>query len=1253
MKNKIISAMLVGMSATMAVPATAVFAADETESSAVEEVAAETPAVEETAEPTESVDEDASEEVSAQEAEAEMVGYASDEAQKVADTPTDFTTKLSSITFSADTFGKYGEQLTSFVTGEEIDKSSLYNTEMAVIEKVQKIAIDESTEAVRAMKYAIALVFENTYGEDAFQPGRDIRRAILSDMGNDKDYEFAVSETVAAADAIYKENGGIITNPKDLLIAEPEKELYEYVMGMQDFEMNQGDKIQAPEVSFDEAYIKSVDIDTSAVDKDTAGVYKIVYIITGVNGNTMNVEKQCTVKAVEKPSDTTKELYEYVMGMEDLQIKVGEDIPQPNLAYDTTYIKSVDIDTSAVDNTKAGTYKIIFSITGTDGRTAVVEKQCTVIEDGEEPAPEKSLSEYVENIDDIEMQIGADIPLPTVSFDGEHVASVSIDTSKVNKDEAGTYPITYIITGVDGTEERVEKECRVVEDASLEELRTSMCAKIDELGVDKFTESDFQEKWDREAEAAKAQIKSLTTEEEMQAVVDKFTDTTNSIIGEQQLFVAKQGYVNILKKYHASFSYETNAQKQMADDTMAAAIEKINKATTVDEASNALDAGKESIRRIGEQDSDFVDELREKARKELNKTKDSIKDPTTIVCNVYNSLVARLDACKSAKEIESLMNSAGFAFSDAQKVVGGDLAAVSSVLKDLKGISGDGDTTATIEKIVALGTPKTVDEAESRVSDTWKALTCDVKQYVKYLTGRAGKNVTGKTKAEAYANYIELTGGTAQPDEKLAAAKESAKSDIDKLLAEIKSSDESISAKKEEVKAKAYELIDNAASVDEVDSALEKAKNMVSELSNEISKSEELTKAKETAKAAIQETVDSQTDETLKAEIYKLAESAIERIETAETADEITEIHNTFTKDVKTTIAAYEQDAALATAKAEALRKLSELENSAKSEYKSTEMDEIASKARTDIAAATSADDCANIYTNAKKEYKGAYLKSMRAVYSAKLDGLVSTDKFTDANYLAKAKEVIEKQKSNLEQATNEDTMEKCYNLAKDSIDKLLTAQSSAASLTQIKTDAINQLKNKYTNLTDQQTKVLNKYIDAINNATSADDVNKFVTQADAAMKDAGATSNGSTNGTTDTALADAKKNAIESLTNMVNNSELSDTQKAAAQQVLQTYIDKINAATTTDEVSKLLEAGKAELSKYGADANKAVPNSETKTTLGSGSGSGDASQKGDSTATSGVKTGDNNMGIIAIAGAAIMTALGAAYVSLRKFIKK
>ena len=146
-------------------------------------------------------------------------------------------------------------------------------------------------------------------------------------------------------------------------------------------------------------------------------------------------------------------------------------------------------------------------------------------------------------------------------------------------------------------------------------------------------------------------------------------------------------------------------------------------------------------------------------------------------------------------------------------------------------------------------------------------------------------------------------------------------------------------------------------------------------------------------------------------------------------------------------------------------------------------------------------------------------------------------------------------------------------------------------------------------------------------------------------MKEAGA------NADTDAALAQAKTDAISALTNMAATAP--EANKEAAQEVLKTYTDKINAATTTDEVKQLLEDGKNALSKYGADANAAVPNSNTQTTLGSGSGSGDASQKGDATATTSVKTGDDNMGIIAIAGTAIMGALAAAFISLRKFIKK
>lgn len=858
MKNKMISAMLLGMSATMAVPATAVFAEDLAEPSALEEVAAETPAepVETPVAETEAevsydnddneaqaeapvIEEDVVEEGETAEVQiAEMAAYATDEEQKEADTPSDFKDKLSDFEFEAGTFGKYGAQLTEFINGDEIDKSSLYNCEMSVIEKIQKFAVEESTDARRALKYAIALKFESEYGEDAFQPGRDIRRAILSDSGTDKDYEFAVSETIAEADAIYKDNGGITTNPKDLLIPEPEKELYEYVVGMQDFEMNQGEEISVPEISFDETYVDSVDIDTSTIDKDTAGVYKFTYVIKGVDGSTVNVEKQCTVKAVETPAEPeVKELYEYVYGMQDFEVKLGDAVPNPNLSYDADHVASVTVDTSEVDTSVPGTYKIIFVIVGMDGETVNVEKTCTVL-DNEEPAPEpedpdkKELHDYVKNLDDIEMQVGSDIPVPTVSFDGSVIESVTIDTSAVDKDTVGAYPITYVITGLDGSVENVEKECRVVEDAALEDLRDEMCAKIDALGEDKFTESEFQSKWEREAGAAKAKIRTMTEEEDMQAEVDAFTD-----------------------------------------------------------------------------------------------------------------------------------------------------------------------------------------------------------------------------------------------------------------------------------------------------------------------------------------------------------------------------------------------------------------------------MDEIEAKTRESIANAQTADECSTIYAQAKQDYKAAYLKSMRTVFSAKLDELVSADKFTDSTYLTKAQEVIATQKSNLDQATNEDTMQKCYDLAKENIDKLLTAQSTATTLASAKVTAINQLNASYTNLSDQQSKVLNKYIDAINNATTTDEINDLVTKCDAAMKEAGA------NADTDAALAQAKADAISALTNMAATAP--EANKEAAQEVLKTYTDKINAATTTDEVKQLLEDGKNALSKYGADANAAVPNSKTQTTLGSGSGSGDASQKGDATTTTSVKTGDDNMGIIAIAGTAIMGALAAAFISLRKFIKK
>ena len=115
MKNKIISAMLVGMSATMAVPVTAVMAAEgepaateatAAEAAVTEEAPAEETPVEET-QAEEAAPEDEAEEVQEEEAvpQVDENGEVT-EAAKDAATPADFREKLSTLSFSAEVFRK-------------------------------------------------------------------------------------------------------------------------------------------------------------------------------------------------------------------------------------------------------------------------------------------------------------------------------------------------------------------------------------------------------------------------------------------------------------------------------------------------------------------------------------------------------------------------------------------------------------------------------------------------------------------------------------------------------------------------------------------------------------------------------------------------------------------------------------------------------------------------------------------------------------------------------------------------------------------------------------------------------------------------------------------------------------------------------------------------------------------------------------------------------------------------------------------
>lgn len=1066
MKNKIISAMLLSMSATMAVPGTAVYAA-EPDPAAVEEAAAEAPVevpvesqeespevpkVPEVPADTQDVQQAAAqpdanadtENTSEQEEKPEDTTTPQEtvsEEEKIAATPSDFKEKLAEIEFSEEDFGKYAADLTEYAKSDLTDKSSLYNCEMSVVERTEQLAKGERYEAIKAMKYYVGLEFEKVYGEDAFLPGRDIRKAILSDSG--KEADFSACTTIADAEKIYQDQGGVSVKPISLFKAE---------------------------------------------------------------------EEDITVT----PEPEEEELDTYVQGIDNIEIQVGDNIPDKNLLYDRQYVESVSVDYSNVDN-----------------------------------------------------------------------------------NAVGVYTITYVIKGVNGKTKTVDKQCTVVENSELKALREYMCSKVDELGADKFTEADFKAKWNKAVEEAKSRINTMTEEQDMQQVVDAMSQTAASIIGEQQLYVAKQGYVNIIKKYYATFSYETVSQKNMAEKAMNETIEAIQKASTVDEAAKALNEGKERIRKIGIQDESSISELKAAAKEEIKAAKNTTGDSSSITNNVYAVMVARLNGCKTAKEIDSTTNSAKLAFADVQKACAGDMNAMLQLFKDLKGISTDSDTTAMIDQVIALGTPKTLNEGAYRVCDICMALTRDNEGFIKYLAGRAGHEISASSKADAYAKYIEVTNGN--PKEDIEKMKSDAKAEIDKTLNSIEETNASVAAKKQQAKEDAYELIDAAMNKDEVEAATVKARAIINKLAEDIQKDSELQAVKDAAKAQVQAVVDAQTGDKLTAAIKALAEPVLSAIDKAQTETEIKTCLETFQKDVQTTIDAFNKDAKLAETKATILTKLTELEAGFNADYVTNDVRNIIAAAKTDIEAAKTENECTTIYTKAKDDSKNAYITAMRTSYNAKLDALITNNQFTDATYLSKAKEVVTKQKDNIAQSSNEETMAKCYNLAKDSVDKLIAAQATATSLAQAKVDGINTLVNGYPNPNDAVTKILNKYCNAINNATSSEEVASLVEECKTVISKAGVEYN-------------------------PNNPNENGTQE-----------NNING-----------------------NGNTAVPNGSTTTTLPDGTvvtvtPAPDASEKGtsDVAAAGTVKTGDNHMNIIAIAGAAIMAALSAAVISIKKFIHK
>lgn len=194
---------------------------------------------------------------------------------------------------------------------------------------------------------------------------------------------------------------------------------------------------------------------TGNFDYNTLGEYKITYSVTDKDGNTTTVVRTITV--VEEDIENA------VINANNLTIKVGDSFnPLEGVTVTDTKNQNI-IDTlkytSDVDTTKAGVYKIVYEVVGSNGKLVTKTISVTV------RSNEKSV---IKGTDDIEIEFGSSFDVrkgvKATDYEDLDLTEKIVVTGDVNTSVPGTYEITYSVSDKDGNTTTIIRKVIVKEE---------------------------------------------------------------------------------------------------------------------------------------------------------------------------------------------------------------------------------------------------------------------------------------------------------------------------------------------------------------------------------------------------------------------------------------------------------------------------------------------------------------------------------------------------------------------------------------------------------------------------------------------------------------------------------------------------------------------------------------------------------------------------------------------------------------------
>ena len=734
-------------------------------------------------------------------------------------------------------------------------------------------------------------------------------------------------------------------------------------------------------------------------------------------------------------------------------------------------------------------------------------------------------------------------------------------------------------------------------DEALKEATEDAIKEIEAIDISSLT-GERKEAAEKYLAEVKEKITNASSAEDIEVLSAEASATLESLLAQETLESQRTAAKEALKEFFDGAKFETDELKAAAQEIYDSAMEAIDQADSIEKINDELDSAKEDIQNVIDQKDGVLDTLKENAKKNIDEARDAIQTESQLPDEIVAMAEEQIDAADSAKTIQSI------------KTVSKEILANMKSALDEKSKSSVSDTISSLRGI---------------------SLNKDDPDLLAYMAEKASaaEYTDACTLMEAAVEYVSLSDADFKDvlvddmKDVLADAKEDKAEDAQKIF------DEAVSSMKDVSRLNTYKVYENA----------------MTEL-GKLKATDEVSAAKKEAEASLDKLVEGITDKTVKAKAEDIVAKAKESLKDAKTVEEV----NKIIEDAAGKVEKVKKEASDAEKREKKKKtyqaKLDDLvKNVTDSELKTT-LSKIVDSAKADISNATSEEQMNEILTKAKNDIKNTtveYSKN-KALATKKAQLIEKLTSLADGKSLSsEALSIISQAKTDIMDASTSEDAVSIYNTAVASFKETYVNDlhtSYKEKLDALAPDASSTLDDTTTTKIND---TITKAKENIDKTSSEDAMKQIYDQAEKSVSLLKENSS---------SLDKVKEDAINELKNYTTlNTE-------SVQKVISAYTNKIQSATSEDQVKQYLSDAKGLLDKLNAAAGITSSTDQNGGTSTSSTASEtdvqSASKKGDDTPTSSVKTGDENGFNIIASVAALIVGIGAVGALIyMKFFKK